>query len=237
VEEYVKLKILQLSVQLPKNFKWTRKKKSNKKNGKKRKKVWIAEPIPMEREVTKINTYITEMLAASLGLKMCDSIRRILMYTKESNVDKGFYAFCRGVFPIQELCGTMTALALAKRDVLGVDTPLWQMLAPAVVIHGMANFRGKKPIFKWNSSTPWSEMQLSPWSVADDSTFSQLLSKGFAKFMWVVILGRVLGYCIKNYYLINRQAVKRTTTYAGKRAAFSAELAAAEMLKKTKKEK
>jgi hypothetical protein len=34
--------------------------------------------------------------------------------------------------------------------------------------------------------------------------------------------------------MINRQAVKRTTTYAGKHAAFSAELAAAEMLKSKK---
>lgn len=67
-------------------------------------------------------------------------------------------------------------------------------------------------------------MQLSPWSVADASTLPQLLTKGFGKLMWLIILCRVLGYCIKNYYLINRQAVKRTTTYAGKHAAFSAEL-------------
>ena len=80
-------------------------------------------------------------------------------------------------------------------------------------------------------------MQLLPWNAADDSTLPQLMNKGFAKLMWLVILGRVLGYCIKNYYLIRRQAVKRTTTYAGKRAAFSAELAATEMLKKTAKDK
>jgi hypothetical protein len=66
------------------------------------------------------------------------------MYTKTDNVDKEFYAFCRGIFPIQELCGTMTALALAQRDVLGFNMPLWKMLLPAVVIHGMANFRGMK---------------------------------------------------------------------------------------------
>ena len=55
--------------------------------------------------------------------------------------------------------------------------------------------------------------------------------------MWLIILFRVAGYCVKNYYMINRQAVKRTTTYAGNHAAFSAELAAAEMLKKNSKEK
>lgn len=52
--------------------------------------------------------------------------------------------------------------------------------------------------------------------------------------MWFVVLGRVLGYCVKNYYMLNRQAIKRTTTYAGKHSAFSAELETAEVLKKQK---
>ena len=235
IEEYVKFKILQWSIDLPKNFRWVV--KTSSKSKRKRK---IAEALPRnlgDPGVFNINIYVTQMLAASLGMKLCDAGRRILMYTKASQTNKSFYALCRGIFPIQELCGTMTALALAKRDVLGVDTPLWQMLLPAVVIHGMANFRGMKPIFKWNAATPWSEMQLSALNVADSSTLSQLASKGFAKLMWLVILCRVLGYCIKNYYLMTRQAVKRTTTYAGKHAAFSAEVVATEMLKKTKDQK
>jgi len=84
------------------------------------------------------------MLAASLGLKLCDSCRRILMYTKSKDENKRFYAICRGIFPVHELCGTMTSLELAKRDVLGIDIPLWRILLPAVFIHGMANFRGMK---------------------------------------------------------------------------------------------
>lgn len=59
----------------------------------------------------------------------------------------------------------------------------------------------------------------------------QWLSQNFPKIMWLIILGRVAGYCVKNYYMINRQAVKRETTYAGRHAAFSAELEAAEKLK------
>jgi hypothetical protein len=235
VEEYVKLKILQWSVDLPRNFRWVV--KTSNKRKKKRKLPEAVPRNPGDAAVCNINSYVTQMLAASLGMKLCDAGRRILMYTKASQTNKSFYSLCRGIFPIHELCGTMTALALAKRDVLGVDTPLWQILLPAVVLHGMANFRGMKPIFKWNAATPWSEMQLSALNVADSSTFSQLAGKGFAKLMWLVILGRVLGYCIKNYYLISRQAVKRTTTYAGKHAAFSAELAATEMLKKTKDQK
>lgn len=238
IEEYIKLKIVQLSGRLPRNYRRVKRRHGTSKSKKKKKKRFMLERVERpngEPEVTNVNIYVTKMLAASLGLKLCDSVRRILMYTKRTDASKSFYAFARGIFPIHELCGTMTALEMARRDLLGVDLPLWRVLLPAVFIHGMANFRGMKPIFKWNSATPWSEMQLSPWNVADDSTFAQMLNKGFAKLMWLVILGRVLGYCIKNYYLIGRQAVKRTTTYAGKHAAFSAQLAAADYLKKTKK--
>jgi hypothetical protein len=77
-------------------------------------------------------------------------------------------------------------------------------------------------------------MQLFPLNMADSSTLLQILNKGFAKLMWLIVLSRVLGYCIKNYYLINRQALKRTTRYAGNHSAFSAELATAEMLKMKK---
>jgi hypothetical protein len=90
---------------------------------------------------------LCQMLAASLGLKLFDVTRRILMYTKEGDLYKRTYAICRGTFPIHELCGTMTALLLARRDVLGVNLPQWQILGPAVFIHGMANFRGMKASF------------------------------------------------------------------------------------------
>ena len=61
----------------------------------------------------------------------------------------------------------MTAISLAKRDLLGVNMPLWKLLFPAALIHCMANMRGKKPVFRWGSATPWSEMQLSPLHVLD----------------------------------------------------------------------
>ena len=172
------------------------------------------------------------MLAASIGFKVCDAGRRILMYSKATDANKSFYAFCRGLFPIHELCGTLTAIGLAKRDLLGVNIPVWKLLIPGAVIHGMANMRGKKPVFRWGSATPWSEMQLAPLHILDGSTLPQLLSKGFAKLMWLVLLSRVLASCIKQYYYVNRSAKKRTTRYAGNHAAFSAELATAEMLKK-----
>ena len=81
-------------------------------------------------------------------------------------------------------------------------------------------------------------MQLSPnfQTTTENMTPAQLVVKAFPKILWVIILCRVAGYCVKNYYMINRQAVKRTTTYAGKHAAFSAELAATEMLKGKKQQ-
>jgi hypothetical protein len=78
-------------------------------------------------------------------------------------------------------------------------------------------------------------MQLSPRVVMEDATFAAIAGKALPKIMWLIILGRVAGYCVKNYFMINRQAVKRATTYAGNHSAFSAELAAAEMLKNQKK--
>jgi len=237
IEEYMKLKVVQLSTKLPRNFR-SRKVAANT-NGKKKKKKRrkILEPVhraPGEAEVTTINSYISHMLAASLGMKFCDTTRRVLMYTKHGDEHKSFYAFFRGFYPIHELCGSMTALELAKRDVLGMNLPLWRMLFPAVVFHGMANLKGMKPIFKWNSGAPWSEIQMSPWYVLGDYTLPQILAKVPPK-LWFVVVGRVLGYIIKNYYMIGRHAVKRTTTFAGKNAAFSAELQAAELLKKAAK--
>ena len=79
-------------------------------------------------------------------------------------------------------------------------------------------------------------MQLSPLTnVNAIKSLPELVKKGYAKLMWAIILSRVVGYCVKNYYMVNRQAVKRTTKYAGNHAAFSAELATAEMLKSQKK--
>jgi hypothetical protein len=57
------------------------------------------------------------------------------------------------------------------------------------------------------------------------------VKKGYAKLMWIITISRVFGYCVKNYYMVNRHAVKRTTKYAGNPSAFSAELEATELLK------
>jgi hypothetical protein len=94
--------------------------------------------------VTNVNPYVAGMLAVTLGLKWADAIRRVCMYTKASDEHKDLYALLRGLFPVQELCGCMTALRLARRDILGQKMPLWSILLPAMIVHGLANFRGMK---------------------------------------------------------------------------------------------
>jgi hypothetical protein len=80
-------------------------------------------------------------------------------------------------------------------------------------------------------------MQLSSNFNTVGHTLAQLAGKALPKVMWVIIPVRIAGHCVKNYYMVNHPAVKRTiTTYAGKHAALSAELAAAEMLKSKKNE-
>lgn len=132
---------------LSRNFNWV-----TKTSAKRKRKRRVAEAVvrqPGEEDCLNANQYVTHMLAVSLGLKLSDAGRRILLYTKDRHANKRFYAICRGIFPIQELCGAMTSLAMAKRDLLGFDIPLWKILAPAVVVHGMANFRGMKVGLSW----------------------------------------------------------------------------------------
>lgn len=244
IEEYMKLRVVELSTKLPCNYSWKMVDKYNHSNSKrkskkrKRKKTLV----PVERKhdeapVTKINSYVSHMLAASLGMKLCDATRRVLMYTKYNHEHKSFYAFFRGFFPIHELCGSMTALELAKRDVLGLSVPLWKLLLPAVGVHGIANLKGMKPIYKWNSLSPWSELQLSPWYNVGPMPPALAVTKLMPKLMWFIIMGRVLGYCIKNYYMIGRKAIKRTDTFADKNASLFGEIRTSDLLRKAKKEK
>jgi hypothetical protein len=79
---------------------------------------------------------------------MADNARRVGLYSRPEHHQKVFFAFARGVFPVHEICGALTAMQLAKRNVLGKHVPLWRLLLPAVALHAMGNFRGKKPLFK-----------------------------------------------------------------------------------------
>mmetsp|Transcript_22992 Transcript_22992/g.47041 ORF Transcript_22992/g.47041 Transcript_22992/m.47041 type:complete len:225 (-) Transcript_22992:223-897(-) len=163
-------------------------------------------------------------------------MRRVCLYISAQCHQKTFFAFARGVFPVHEICAALTAMALAKRDVLSKPTPMqyqqtapaaastsasnsplaglvdgnravlsWlRLLLPAACLHGMGNFRGKKPLFKWASHTPWVEMQLQAWSTADDAPPAKVITNGMLGLFWLSILVNATTRCCRSYYFISR---------------------------------
>ena len=62
----------------------------------------------------------------------------------------------------------------------------------------------------------------------------QWLGKVFPEIMRLIVLFRVTWYFAKNYFMIDRQEMQRTTTYADTHAALLAKLEAAKIFKTTK---
>lgn len=161
-----------------------------------------------------VHATLVYMTGAALGLKAADNTRRILLYTKPQQPSKFFFALARGIFPVQELCGAFTALNLVRRDILGERMAWWRLLGPAVVLHSMANFRGMKPLFKWASSAPWTEMQLQSLSAPDYATAMQQIWKAVWGLVWFAVLARVLGYLLYSHYILSRQVRMRLRWFA-----------------------
>ena len=159
---------------------------------------------PLARH-TSVHAYLGYMLAAGGGLKLADNARRVALYTRPEQLQKTFFAFARGVFPVHELCSAITAMELVKSDVLGKPMPAWKMVLPAAFLHGMANFRGKKPLFKWGSSAPWVEMQLQAWSTADDAPAGRVIANGVLGLFWLSALAKALVSLCKRYYELAKE--------------------------------
>lgn len=96
-------------------------------------------------------------------------------------------------------------MELAKRDILSVPTSAWRLVIGATHLHALGNFRGKKPLFKWGSSSPWVEMQLQAWSTADDAPPSKVVMNGFVGLMWLSILVRVIITLCHRYYSLAKE--------------------------------
>lgn len=165
------------------------------------------------RRPESVHSTLVYMTAAALGLKAADNARRILVYTRPQDTSKPFFALARGFFPVHELCGAFTALNLVRRDILGERMSWIRLLAPAVILHSMANFRGMKPIFKWASSSPWTEMQLQALSAPDYATALQQIWKAVWGLVWFAVLARVLGYIMFRHYLLSKQVRLRYADY------------------------
>lgn len=181
----------------------------------------IAIPAASVLSPLSVKSYVTFMTAVAMGLKIADNTRRILLYSSSGNKNKMFFAIARGVFPVQELCGAMTALALAKRELLGHKEWDFRTILPAVMLHAMANFRGTKPFFVWNSNRPWDEIQLQAWNTADNATPQQLVIAGVFNVMWFMVLMRSLVGVLRDCVVLSREYASRVEMAVGDAAAAS----------------
>jgi len=139
--------------------------------------------------------FLHPFLAVSVSLKLLDAWRRIALYGFGPHA--AFYAVARGLNPLCELCGALSALRLARARLLNQRVSVLSVVGPSVLLHGIANFKGKVPLLTWHS-VPWRELMLTSggnWG-------------GFAQLTWLVILVRVTGYVVKQFYILKR-VVKR----------------------------
>ena len=169
-------------------------------------------------EPPHVHCYLTHCLAAAVGFKFVDAARRVCVFTRPRHPQKTFFAVVRGVVPIHELCGALTASRLARRDAAAafnrrrprgvkrrrVPSAL-MVIAPAAILRALANFRGCKPVFKWESNQPWVELQLQAWNQPDDATWDRVLFKSVASFGWWLMLARVLAYACSDYYRVEAE--------------------------------
>jgi hypothetical protein len=110
------------------------------------------------------------MLAISLGLKVADNTMRICLARSRQYRKNNFFALARGLFPVQELCGVLTALSISRRITMGNEK--WNLicLGPAIAFHAFALLRGMKPFFVLESHSSWDELLMEdPHKDADDS--------------------------------------------------------------------
>jgi hypothetical protein len=73
-------------------------------------------------------------------------------------------SFCdknRGFFPLQELCGALIAMNLARKEILGDNLSWLQIYGVPIVLNAWANFRGSRPIASPSTDKPWIELHVS----------------------------------------------------------------------------
>ncbi|CAM9482022.1 unnamed protein product [Pylaiella littoralis] len=163
-----------------------------------------AEAAEAAQEPTHVHTYLLYVLGSAIGLKAACTVQRVLVYTREHHEHKAFFALARGFFPLFELCGSIMAMNLARRDILGDTMNKLQLFFVAVSLNAYAVFRGTKPLFKWASSKPWDELQVKAWVFPTGMTPFQRARKGFASVAWSIVILRVTAHVIKTYWRLNR---------------------------------
>ncbi|CBJ32640.1 conserved unknown protein [Ectocarpus siliculosus] len=100
-----------------------------------------AEAAEAAQEPTHVHTYLLYVLGSAMGLKAACTMQRVLVYTREYHEHKTFFAIARGFFPLFELCGSIMAMNLARRDILGDRMNRLQLFFVPVSLNAYAVFR------------------------------------------------------------------------------------------------
>jgi hypothetical protein len=130
-------------------------------------------------------------------MKIGDNTRRILLYTQPEHYHKTFFAIARSVYPIRELCGCLSALRWAAKDILGHNTTFLQRIWPAILLNAMASLRGMKPYYVWQSSRPWNDIQLHIIdAIENNASQIEIIYKGIMNATWIIYLIKII---IGNY--------------------------------------
>ena len=162
-----------------------------------------------------IRAIVVYMLGITYGIKTADNARRILLYAHPSFKHKGFFAIARSIYPVQEICSILSALNFAKtinKDkrvpaaAVDVKKNRRRSVIPyrSILLHSMACLRGMKPLFVWDSSRPWDEIQLQAMNAVDARTPVQLAIAGVLNFMWFGVLYKYIQVVIKKYFTLSR---------------------------------
>jgi hypothetical protein len=99
-------------------------------------------------------------------------------------------------------------------------------ILPAFILHSAANFRGSKPLYVWDSTRPWDEVQLQvcdiitlillhhihhellfitkAWGAPDNASALNLLVKSSMNLLWFLLLFRTFIHAIRQYMLFTR---------------------------------
>eukprot|EP01038_Epipyxis_sp_PR26KG_P014071 gene14071-18879_t len=113
-------------------------------------------------------TYLICMATVSIGYKIADNTRRIILYNAPHHRNKMMYALLRSILPIEELCGAIILFAKIKVDFFGFNNgnrnPI-KIIGFSVILRILANLKGHNPFYVWKSNRPWIELQLPAWTV------------------------------------------------------------------------
>ena len=156
-----------------------------------------------------VRSYVVYMLTVSMALKSADITRRILLYSSSDHQHKTLYAIARSIYPVRELCGTLSALRWAGKDILGHRHSFLQCVSPAIALHMMSAIRGMKPLYVWQSLRPWDEVQLQLVDAMDRGSKSETIIRSLMLLSWLIYLLKTMIKALQEYTILSREYYMR----------------------------